>query len=224
MRRADEIIRAFRHLRMRRGQIHRARPEMVRAFFGGGPRGGRMQIRIADDGEVVAEWLQRLQRLAQFEIARLPFPATSNACSSPRRCCPPTPCTISMQARRVLGDRRGLAQRRLRRHHRIEQRQRQRYAHAAQNGAPGKMFFRDEHAGLLTIHHSDVAAARDVRSAPAQLSSALLIWNGALFTIPRTNDEKRLSFLRRFPLDRRDHRHVAIIDHAAQPVSQQVLA
>ena len=54
-RRADEIIRAFGHLGMRRGQIHRARAEMIGAFLGRRPGGGRMQVRVADDGDVIAE-------------------------------------------------------------------------------------------------------------------------------------------------------------------------
>ncbi len=56
---------------MRGGEIHGARPEMVGAFFGGGPRGGGMQIGVADDGEVVAIGRERLQRLAELEIGAL---------------------------------------------------------------------------------------------------------------------------------------------------------
>ena len=55
------------------------------------------------------------------------------------------PCGTKMPVKRVGRDRRGLAQRRLRRNHRIEQRQRQRHARAAQKRPPGYVLLGDEH-------------------------------------------------------------------------------
>ena len=45
---------------------------MVGSLFGGRPGGGGAQVGIADDGEIVAELLERLERLSELEIgARL---------------------------------------------------------------------------------------------------------------------------------------------------------
>src|SRR5262249_34828738 len=78
-------------------------------------------------------------------------------------------------------------QRSLRRHHRIEQGQRQRPAHPAQHRAPRKVFPGDEHGYWLP------PLAGFAGSATA--SSTRRIWNGADFTIPNTNDENLLPLL-----------------------------
>ncbi len=65
-----------------------------------------------------------------------------------------------------------ISQRRLCRHHGFQEGQRKRDTSATQKRSPGKVLFRDEHYWV---------------------SSAFLIriWNGLLFTIPRTSDENR---------------------------------
>ena len=68
---------------------------------------------------------------------------------------------------------RRLRQRRLRRHHRVEKRQRHRDADAAEERAPRE---------VLLEHGAHRVSLLDVVS---------FIWNGTLRTTPRTIDEKR---------------------------------
>ena len=116
----------------------------------------------------------------------------------------------------------GRARARLRRHHRVEQRQRDRRAHAAQHRAPGQVLLRDEHR--LRLPRSCCYRARLARAVVGRRARhrACRIWNGTLVTTPITNDENGS---RRFAASRDDgaHRgHVVRVEHAAQPVAQQV--
>ena len=69
---------------------------------------------------------------------------------------------------------------------------------------------------LSSVHWSVTSAGHGVPLAE-------LIWNAALFTMPRTNDEKRLSFCAAFADDRADRRLVVVLDAPAERVGHQVL-
>ena len=103
-----------------------------------------------------------------------------------------------------------------RRHHRVQQRQRDRRAQgAAQERAARKMLLRDDH-GCCTL----VCATVLVVSAG---SSLVRIWKGALSTMPTMIESKPVIVLRRFLYDPPNHRHVGRLEAAAQRVRQHPL-
>ena len=124
-RRADAHVRALRLTRVHLRQEHGARAEVIAADLRRLEGLGVAHVGVADDGEVVAERLERAQAARrQVEAAARSRPATT--CSS--RCrtsvLPAAPCTISMQPASGSWRRRALRERRPRRHHGVEQRQR----------------------------------------------------------------------------------------------------
>ena len=83
-----------------------------------------------------------------------------------------------------------LRQQRARRHHRVEERQREAHAEPLQERSPVEVFSCEKHDGLRST------ALRLQSRADANVPSARgarFIWNGALFTMPTTMEEKRYS-------------------------------
>ena len=112
---------------------------MVRAFLIRTERHCVVQIGIADNREIVAVGSKRLERGRDLKSSLL-SQATNNA--SPARDSAARRAVHHFdRVKRALRSRGGLAQRRLRRHHRIQKRQRKRHAQAAKNRAPRKYFF-----------------------------------------------------------------------------------
>ena len=145
---AGAHIRALRLPRVRLGQEHRARAEVIAADFRQLERLGVTHVGVADDGQVVAEWLERRQRRHR-EVEAL----------ADRRRRP----EILLQAELGGASRavhhfdggnanlagRGLGEHGARRHHRLDQRQRHRHTHAAQHRAPRNVLPGDKHRSLL---------------------------------------------------------------------------
>ena len=133
---------------MRLREEHRARAEMVAADLRLRDRFGAAHVGVADDRQVLAERLERAQR-ARRQVERR---ARSSAgdhrfCVAPQSVLPAAPCTISMQTSRVRSSAAAPAvfdQRRARRHHGIEKRQRHRRAQPPQHRPPRNVLSGDE--------------------------------------------------------------------------------
>ena len=92
-------VRALRLLRMRLRQEHRARTEVIAADFRRRERLGVLHVGVADDRDVVAVGLERLQaRRRQIEVAADGGRRPQVASSTPSAVLPAEPCTISMHA------------------------------------------------------------------------------------------------------------------------------
>jgi hypothetical protein len=129
---------------VRGGEEDRAGTKMIGASFGRRVRFGRPGVGAADDREVVAKRREGFERIREIEIAtvllRAPvmlaraFVGASGGAVHHFNAC---------QAAARRGG--GAAQGRLRGHHRIQKRQRQGCAHAAQDGASREVFPGEEH-------------------------------------------------------------------------------
>ena len=94
---AGEHVRALRLLRVRLRQEHRARAEVIAADLRRGERFGVPHVGVADDGEVVAERLERRQAASAPDRSRGRPPAGAHRFFlMPNGVLPAEPCTISM--------------------------------------------------------------------------------------------------------------------------------
>src|ERR1700681_2688222 len=119
---------------MRRSKVNRARPEVVGTLFRGGPGGRRMKVGIADDGEMVAIRRERLERLAEGKVAARLFRRPVMFVAAFTRGAGRAMHHLDAAQTR-LGRGRGLRNRSLRWHHRLEQREPQSDASTAEEGA-----------------------------------------------------------------------------------------
>ena len=207
-RRPDEQVGALRLLRVGLGEEDGRRPEVVAADLRRAERLGHAHVGVADDAQVVAEGLERLQRalVRQLEVgadrgrreqvaARPPLVAAGQ----------PVDLLDADQARHVRRGRRDGAPEAARRDHRVEQRQRHGSAHAAQERAARQVCSGDERHGLSSPGNrcprgSDSRPASLRKSAPFQGADSLpgslaqsprLRWNASLLTTPMMNDAIR---------------------------------
>ena len=127
------------HLR----QEHRARAEVIAADFRRRERFGVAHVGVADDGDVVAERLERREALGERSKSRPTAAGDHMFFLMPNAVLPAEPCTISMAAKRTLAAR-GLGAR-AGRHHGLEERQRHGDANALQNRAAGQVLLREIH-------------------------------------------------------------------------------
>jgi hypothetical protein len=135
---------SFRHPGVRSGEVYGAGTKMIGALFGGRPGGGGMKVGIADDGDVIAQAGQRFQRLREFEAVAFLGGRPIVLLGSFTGAAGGT--MHHFDAGQARARRRGsTADGSLRGHHRIQERQRQAHAHAAQHRAPGEMFFGEIH-------------------------------------------------------------------------------
>ena len=121
-------------LRMHAAQKHRGRTRMIGAGVRSDASRGRMR-QVGDDRHAVAEFLERPEDLGELESLAVGGWSPLVHRRAVRHVDAAQP---------ALGGRGGLAERCLRRHHRIEQRQRHRNSHASQQRAARKMLLRDE--------------------------------------------------------------------------------
>ncbi len=148
---AGEDVVALGLLRVRLGQEHRARPEVIAADLRQRERLGVVHVGVADDGDVFAERRERLEGRAPLEIAPDLRRREQVLLDADARCCRRLPCTISMHTRRCFdaaAPAAVFANTVLRRHHRVEERQRDGDADAFQDGAPRNVLLRDVHGVL----------------------------------------------------------------------------
>jgi hypothetical protein len=151
--------------RMRAAQEHRRRAHVVLGAAGilSGRRGDGSVGQIADHADAIAERFERLQGLGELEGRSLTH----------RRPLVHRRAVRNVDASETApGRRRRLRQHRPCRHHRFEQRQRQRHAGTAQKRPPRQVLFRDERHGSVP-------------------PSYRFIWNGRLFTTPAMSEENR---------------------------------
>ena len=142
-------------------------------------RGAPRRLHLADRDQLIAERLERLHDRLELEVA---------AGLRPDATCPGY--TPFGHVDRAEPERRRRGRVRLRgerRHHRVEQRQRDRGAErAAQERAAGQMLLRDDHGYSVSLRFVRPCVDR-FRPVP----SLVRIWNGALSTIPMMIDAKR---------------------------------
>ena len=118
---------------------------------------------------------------------------------------------------RVIGFAGSVLQRRERRHHRVEQRQRHRRAEPSQHRAPRNGFLRDQHLHSLLW----CCGGRDRR--PIAASRVVLIVNGVLRTMPMMSDDQRYPPEAAFFVICRIAGQVGRFDAAPERISQQLL-
>jgi hypothetical protein len=142
-------VRALRLLGVGLGQEHRRRAEVIAADLGRGERLGVVDVGVADDGQVVAVRFERCERRRREVEARAGSGRRPQVLLGAESGAAGGAVHHLHRDQSPLGRQR-LGQRRARRHHRVEQRQRQRRAHALQQRAPRKVPFRDQlHFTLL---------------------------------------------------------------------------
>ena len=171
-RRAVVDVGARRPLGLVRTEVGRSHPVVGRALAG--RRFRRTGVKAAQDHRLLPVRFERLEDRRHLE-------AGSHFVRHP------------VSRRHAVGNKRGdeprlrrggrLRQKRRGRHHRVQQRQGERRAGAAQERPPGKVLLRDKHGFLFRAQR---AAACCWTSAPL-----MLFWNGALLTTPSTSVEKR---------------------------------
>ncbi len=200
---------------MHLGEEHRARAEMVAADFRRGERFGVPHVGVADDGDVVAERLERRQAgRRQIEIAadrsRRPhvlLDAIGGAAGSP---------VHHLDADKPRRSGRRLCPRAASRHHGLEEGQRHRDTDPLEDRPPREMLLRDVHDRLFAslfafalryslfgvrkpqvpslkpqANYLFCCAATSAARRPDAGSVVIDILNAGLFTTPRMNDEIR---------------------------------
>jgi len=168
-RRARLQIGALRLMRMRLGEKHRRRAEMVAADLGRRERLGVVDVGVADNRQVVAVRFERRQaRRREVEAAaggrrrpQIRFQTERGAAGAAVHHLHRDQAQLSRRRRR-----------RAHRYHRLEQRQRDRRAEPFQQRAPRQVCLRQDHGWLNSL----VTASARMR-------------NAALFTMPSTNDD-----------------------------------
>ena len=144
---AGANVRALRLPRMRLGQEHRARAEVIAADLRQLERLGVAHVGVADDGQVVAERLERRQagrRQVEALADRGGRPQVLLQAELGRACRP----VHHLDGGHSDLPGRGLGEHGARRHHRLDHRQRHRHTHAAQHRAAGYVLPGDEHGPL----------------------------------------------------------------------------
>ena len=152
-RRADEEVRALGLLGVGLGQEHGGRPEVVAADLGRAERLGHPHVGVADDGHVVPERFERLEGVVgrQLEVGphrrrREQMPGRAPLVAAGQ----PVHLLDAHEAGDVRSRRGGGPPEPPRRNHRVEERQRHRGSHAAQERPPGELLAGNErHRDLL---------------------------------------------------------------------------
>src|SRR5262249_49048096 len=153
---------------------------------------GVLHVGVADDRDVVAE------RLKGAHAARRQIEVVAGLFRRPQILLEADDGAARGPVHHFHADqaklRRGRGGRRLRpqrpgRRHRVQERQRHGHTHTLQHRAPGDVLLLDEHVAPYLVFES---------ASVVTTGSALLIWNAAVLTIPRTNDENRKSFCAAF--------------------------
>ena len=149
---AGEHVGALRLLRVRLGQEHGARPEMIAADLGQRERLGIADVGVADDGEVVAVGVDRAQRIVRNEreiTARRRRREEMLAGADVVAAGQAVDFLDADQARRVGRRGRGRPCPHLsRRNHRVQERQRHRRPQAAEERPAGHLLSGDEVHGF----------------------------------------------------------------------------
>ena len=177
---------------------------MVAADFGAAAELGVDQVGVADDRDVIAERLERRQARRELEIGAF-LDRRPVVLGQPLDRRPGSTVHHLDRGQPRLPDGRGLSLGGCGRHHRIQKRQRDGGADAAKDRPSGKVFLGDEHSSppivpTLSRKWRSRSPCRDRSSIHLGSSvrvcapcPAIRVLNGALFTMPRTNPEKRPS-------------------------------